>query len=497
MALVVRRESKEESKQDDQKNLRIVQANAAARIQALARRSKARKKVLKRLRKVVEREFDQEKGLYYYYNAMTQQSSWTPPLLLQGQPFEEKDEWAATVVQCAYRCHKARKKVGQVVDTVYQKAYSREAVSWFYYNKVTGVTTWDKPKILGAREPPVHEADVAVKDKEEEIQQLRQKLLDAEKKAQDIDKQLKETTNTFLVKTGQLGIDEAKGRSKHMDEWSIADVKAWFEEIGFKEYAGAIEPNKVDGLLLLHLSREDWGYLGIKSPLHARRLEVAINKYRLRFEHKQAGGNDDESDNFSDMSASSTPSELYADEAPDTFIEDQQMEQDVDGDLRPSEDAMRQQRLDEENIKKEVIFPGDSSDAPLEGDVVKIHYTINIQGSGKLVESTRKMRRQAFEFVLGAGMVAKGLDKAVASMTFGERSRFTISPAYCYGELGYPPVMPPNATLIFNIDLVRFWERPRWNRPLLQVTGPYTETPYANRAMHAGVRFAVDEDEDD
>lgn len=44
---------------------------------------------------------------------------------------------------------------------------------------------------------------------------------------------------------------------------------------------------QVDGLLLLHLMNEDWGHLGIASPLIVRRIDVAMQEYRVRFERKQ------------------------------------------------------------------------------------------------------------------------------------------------------------------------------------------------------------------
>ena len=47
---------------------------------------------------------------------------------------------------------------------------------------------------------------------------------------------------------------------------------------------------QVDGLLLLHLMNEDWGHLGIASPLIVRRLDIAMQEYRVRFERKQVCG---------------------------------------------------------------------------------------------------------------------------------------------------------------------------------------------------------------
>ncbi|CAM9458286.1 unnamed protein product, partial [Choristocarpus tenellus] len=130
-------------------------------------------------------------------------------------------------------------------------------------------------------------------------------------------------------------------------------------------------------------------------------------------------------------------------------------EHDQDGVLPPGEDEERELKCDRENVMKEMIFQGEEGEQPLPGDVVKIHYTCTLQ-DGTLVESSRKTRRRAFEFVLGAGQVIRGLDRTVGSMNFGERSRITVSAKYAYGEQGLPPVIPPGADLIFDVNLVQF-----------------------------------------
>ena len=60
-----------------------------------------------------------------------------------------------------------------------------------------------------------------------------------------------------------------------------------------------------------------------------------------------------------------------------------------------------------------------------------------------------------FVFNVGEGKVIKGWDIGVATMKPGERAVFTIGPEYAYGEKGHPPKIPPNATLIFTIELVQ------------------------------------------
>lgn len=76
-------------------------------------------------------------------------------------------------------------------------------------------------------------------------------------------------------------------RGKQMDEWTMPEVVAWFESLGFPEYEPAIIHHKVDGLLLLNMEEQDWEELGVTSKLHARKIQVNMKKYQIRYENKQ------------------------------------------------------------------------------------------------------------------------------------------------------------------------------------------------------------------
>jgi FKBP-type peptidyl-prolyl cis-trans isomerase len=85
------------------------------------------------------------------------------------------------------------------------------------------------------------------------------------------------------------------------------------------------------------------------------------------------------------------------------------------------------------------------------GKTVEVHYTGWLT-DGKKFDSS--VGGEAFSFRLGAGEVIQGWDRGVAGMKVGGKRKLTLAPGLAYGARGAPPAIPPNATLVFEVELL-------------------------------------------
>lgn len=105
-----------------------------------------------------------------------------------------------------------------------------------------------------------------------------------------------------------------------------------------------------------------------------------------------------------------------------------------------------------------LIYPEVKDRLSKRGDQVTVHYTgwlQNEDGSKGQKFDSSKDRQDPFEFALGAGMVIKGWDEGIEDMYVGQTRELTIPPQLGYGSRGAGGVIPPNATLIFEVEMLQ------------------------------------------
>ena len=102
-------------------------------------------------------------------------------------------------------------------------------------------------------------------------------------------------------------------------------------------------------------------------------------------------------------------------------------------------------------LQYEDVKVGSGAEAK-KGQTVSVHYTGTLQNGTKF-DSSRDAG-QPFVFPLGAGRVIAGWDEGIVGMKVGGQRKLIIPPNLGYGAQGFPPVIPPNATLIFDVELL-------------------------------------------
>ncbi|KAL5501284.1 FKBP1 [Sanghuangporus vaninii] len=105
-----------------------------------------------------------------------------------------------------------------------------------------------------------------------------------------------------------------------------------------------------------------------------------------------------------------------------------------------------------QGVTIEAITPGDGKNFPKKGDIVTIHYTGTLEDGTKFDSSVD--RQKPFQTEIGVGKVIRGWDEGVPQLSLQQKAILTCTPDYAYGARGFPPIIPPNATLKFEVQLL-------------------------------------------
>jgi peptidylprolyl isomerase len=101
---------------------------------------------------------------------------------------------------------------------------------------------------------------------------------------------------------------------------------------------------------------------------------------------------------------------------------------------------------------KYIITHQGTGEKPMPGQTVTVHYSGYLTDGSKFDSSVE--RGQPYSFVLGQGQVIRGWDEGIALLNPGTKAKLIIPHSLAYGERGMPPVIPPGATLIFDVELL-------------------------------------------
>lgn len=105
-------------------------------------------------------------------------------------------------------------------------------------------------------------------------------------------------------------------------------------------------------------------------------------------------------------------------------------------------------------VEKTILREGDGTNYPKKGDKLTMHYLGTLASNGNKFDSSYD-RGKPFQFKIGRGEVIQGWDEGVIKMSLGEKARLNISSDYGYGRDGAGDVIPPNADLVFEVELLQ------------------------------------------
>lgn len=109
-------------------------------------------------------------------------------------------------------------------------------------------------------------------------------------------------------------------------------------------------------------------------------------------------------------------------------------------------------------VTKKILRDGDGSNYPKKGDLLTMHYVGTLASDGSKFDSSLD-KGPPFKFIIGKGEVIEGWDEGVLQMSLGEKAELHMTSDYGYGANGAGDLIPPNADLVFKVELLKIGDK--------------------------------------
>jgi FKBP-type peptidyl-prolyl cis-trans isomerase len=146
-------------------------------------------------------------------------------------------------------------------------------------------------------------------------------------------------------------------------------------------------------------------------------------------------------------------------EAADTFYADILFQQEQE--INQGKKSVYREYIEKDNGLIYFILEEGEGEIPQIGDTVSVHYEGFLLGEPSILQSGVSLKfassydtEEPFSFELGGGRVIKGWEEGIALLSVGSKAKFIVPPDLGYGPMGLRPNIPPNATLILNVELL-------------------------------------------
>jgi hypothetical protein len=276
----------------------ITQNNAATRLQTIVRRVLAVRAVQARFAAIYLKVYDPKFKEYFWYNRITRETQWNRPLANLTEEFLQSDIEKTRLIQRIVRSFLGKMRARRLAHSRFSRYYEPASDRFYWIDNSSQVTTWKVSSWMVRQNIPMPIEDNLLHKSYLKIKELEEALKSKDSEIKDIRKLRYDELEPQVI------LDRVKNakdlvRSKQMDEWTMDQLSAWFEELKLGEHVPYIYANRMDGLLFINLTEMDWAEMKITSKIHIRKLQIIMKTFRIRYQRKRDkvnAGNDDEDD---------------------------------------------------------------------------------------------------------------------------------------------------------------------------------------------------------